>query len=386
MRICLICTDFDKRGGTSRYTVELAERLCKKHEVHLITRKYEYKIPGLIVYEYLPQQGPLVAQIFADAIYAANLLKKIEKNVDLDITHTAASNIVADITTANSCHKAGIKIWNAFSREEYSFPKYLFYKIARELSPANRLLLMQEKDNYQKAKKIISCSEGVKREIITNYNVPEENIVVISNGVDLEVFKPNLQKRHEIRQKYGIDKNEIVLIFVGHEFKRKGLAHLINALPDVNARLIVIGKDNPSKYILLAKDLGVIDKIIFAGSVSNAEDYYAASDIFVFPTMYEAFSLATLEAVASGLPILATKVNGTEELIIDGHNGFFIERDPRKIAEKINILIGDRKLLKNMSKNARKTAKGYSWDSIAERTMKVYKEVALNKRSSNSSK
>jgi UDP-glucose:(heptosyl)LPS alpha-1,3-glucosyltransferase len=381
MRICLICSDFGKRGGTSRYTAELAEHFCKKHEVHLITRKYEYKIPDIVVHEYPPQRGPLAAQIFADALYATKCLKKIEKNLDFDIVHSAAANIATDITTAHSCHKAGIKVWNTFSREEDSFPKYLFYKIARELSPANRVILIQEKDTYQNSKKIISCSEGVKREIIENYNVPEENIAVISNGVDLDVFKPNLRKRLEIRRKYGIDKNEKVLIFVGHEFKRKGLAYLIKALPDIEVKVIVIGKENPDKYRLLAKDLGVSDKIIFAGAVSNAEDYYAASDIFVFPTMYEAFSLATLEAVASGLPILATKVNGTEELIKDGYNGFFVKRDPQNIAEKIHLLIEDSKLLKSMGKNARKTANEYSWDNMAKRAMKVYEEVALNKKS-----
>lgn len=375
MKIGLVCTEFNKHGGASRYTAELAERFCKKHEVHLITRGYEHKIPDLVVHKYPALRGPLAARILADAIYAANCIRRIEK--DLDIVHCAAANIVADVTTAHSCHKAGIKVWNSFSRGECSYPKYLFYRIARQLLPANRVILALEKETLLESKKIISVSEGVKREIMKYYNIPDEKVVVIPNGVDLENFKPDKRKRLEIRQKYNISEDEIVLIFVGHEFKRKGLTHLIKALPFVEAKLIIIGKKDLGPYESLVKDSKVDDKIIFAGIVPKVEDYYAASDIFVFPTMYEAFSLVTLEAAASGLPILATKVNGTEELIRDGYNGFFIKRDPQNIAEKISVLIEDKKLLRNMGENARKTAEGYSWDKIAERTMKVYEECNM---------
>lgn len=100
-----------------------------------------------------------------------------------------------------------------------------------------------------------------------------------------------------------------------------------------------------------------------------------SSDTFVFPTAYEAFLLATLEAVASGLPILATKINWTEELIKEGYNGFFIKRDPKDIAEKINILIEDKQLRKIVSRNARKTAENYSWDKIAKKTLEVYQNI-----------
>ena len=227
------------------------------------------------------------------------------------------------------------------------------------------------------SKIIISVSNGVKREILRYYDVPEEKIGVIPNGVDLEKFKPNREKRKKIREKLKIDKNETVLMFSGHKFERKGLRFIIEALPMIkdNVRLLVIGKDSPELYKKLAQELKVLDKVIFAGFVPDITEYYAASDIFVFPTAYEAFSLATLEAVASGLPILATKVNGTEELIMEGYNGFFIRRDPKDIAEKLNILIEDDNLRKQMSRNARKTAEKYSWDEVAKRTLEVYEEL-----------
>ena len=206
--------------------------------------------------------------------------------------------------------------------------------------------------------------------------IRDSKIVVIPNGVDLDEFKPDKVKRRKIREMYGIADDEVVLMFSGYEFRRKGLEYIIKALPQVkeNVKLLVVGKDNPEPYKKLASKLGVLDKIIFAGFVPDISEFYAASDIFVFPTAYEAFSLATLEAVASGLPILATKVNGTEELIKEGYNGFFVKRHPENIAEKINILLDD-ELRRRMSKNARKTAEEYSWSEVAKKTMEVYKNL-----------
>jgi len=187
-----------------------------------------------------------------------------------------------------------------------------------------------------------------------------------------------MQKKEKkiIRVKYEINADEIVLMFFGHEFRKKGLEFVIRALPLVkeDVKSLIAGRDNPTYYKRLALKFGVLDKVIFAGFVSGISEYFAAFDIFVFPTAYEVFSLVTLEAVASGLPILATKVNGTEELIKEDYNGFFIRRDPKDITKKINNLIEDEQLRRMiMSRNARKTAENYSWDKIA-RILEVYQD------------
>lgn len=360
-----------------RYTVELTKHLCKKHEVHLITKKYEYKIPNLIVHKFPALRGPPTAQIFADVVYATECLQRLEKNFDFDVVHCAAANVVADIVTAHNCHRASIKTWNKTSRRECSYPKYLFYKIARELLPVNRAILMFEKRRLQRCKKIIAVSKLIKQEILANYDVPDEKIVVIPNGVNLEDFKPDKEKRLRVRQMLDIDENEVVLIFVGIEFKRKGLTHLIEAMPHVDAKLIVVGKDDSAPYRSLAERLEVNSKIIFTGTVPKVEDYYAASDIFVFPTQDEPFGLVIMEAMASGIPVIISKCAGATTLMKDGYDCLLLN-DPAnstEIAEKINSLIKDENLRKRMGGNARKTAKEYSWDKTAEKTLKVYEEV-----------
>jgi UDP-glucose:(heptosyl)LPS alpha-1,3-glucosyltransferase len=108
--------------------------------------------------------------------------------------------------------------------------------------------------------------------------------------------------------------------------------------------------------------------------------YYAASDVFVLPTYYEAFSLATLEAAASGLPLLVTKVNGTEELVREGYNGYFVTRDGESIAEKLEFILSDSQKLRELGMNARKSAEQYSWDVIADKTLSVYEKIAGTER------
>ncbi|RLG25030.1 hypothetical protein DRN76_03270 [Methanosarcinales archaeon] len=371
MKILLIVRIINKQGGISRYVAELAERFAAKHETHLLTTIYNYEIQDLIIHKKPMIKKPLWLQFLSNVYYNAKYAKKIKDENHIDVVGSnAVESWECDIVTMHSCHKA----WNKYYRSWD-----LLRNIRGVIDPYNIGVLTVERHVLEKgSKKIISVSEGVKREILENYNVPEDKIAVIPNGVDLEEFSPDPQKRIEIRNQYNIDENDIVLLFTGYEFKRKGLEYIIRALPkiDKNVKLFAVGKSNPKPFQKLANKLGVSDNIIFTGFVQEISDYYAASDIFVFPTAYEAFSLATLEAVASGLPILATKVNGTEELIDDRHNGFFIKRDPADISEKINILIEDETLRKQMGKNARETAENYSWDEIARRTMEVYEEVA----------
>jgi len=291
---------------------------------------------------------------------------KYLKNNDFDILHSSGTYYLGpDVLTLHEVHKGMIK-----SRDYWRIKRYL---------PWESSILYYERRNLNDPdiKKIKCLSIGEKNEIIKYYNVNEEKIAVIPNGVDLNEFRPDSHKRAEIREELGFDNNEMILMFSANEYKRKGLDYIIKSLPDIpnNIKLLVVGKDNPLPYKKLASSLGVTSRVVFSGFVPDIKSYYLASDVFIFPTSYEAFSLATLEAISCGLPILATKVNGTEELIQDWYNGFFIKREKKDIADKINIINQDENLMRSMSLNARKTAKNYSWKNAAEKTLKLYKDI-----------
>ncbi|MHA1659816.1 MAG: glycosyltransferase family 4 protein [Promethearchaeota archaeon] len=367
-KICFVSSKLDGKGSVSTYTIELTRRLRKKYDICILTGIFQTKLPSDIKIHKRPdffksQDLNMLANGLLNTVYS----KKIKKKYGIDVLHTQFLNSLnTDVVTFHGC------ILEHYKRVGYKETKTHLQKLRFWMEK------YAERKIVRNSKKIIAVSEGLKRELLKYYPLKKDKIRVIPNGVDIKKYAPNLKKRKEIRNELNIDKREIVLVCTGSNFHRKGLKKVILALPKLPAyiKIIAVGGGNLTPYKQLASKLGVADRVIFTGFVPRIEDYYCAGDIFVFPSLYEAFSLATLEAAASGLPIIATKINGTEELIKEGYNGFFVKRDPEDIAEKINMLIKDENLRKQMGRNARKLVeKNYTWDICAKKTAEVYEEV-----------
>jgi UDP-glucose:(heptosyl)LPS alpha-1,3-glucosyltransferase len=258
---------------------------------------------------------------------------------------------------------------------------------ARALAnPLHHTILRVERLNYRPGAfhRVIAVSHGVAREISEHYEVPRELITVIPNAVDAARFQPTnaAERRRRVRALHEFTSDDVVLLFVGKEFRRKGLAPLIDALPYLppHVRALVVGGDDQAPFRAQAAELGVADRVVFAGHSPAVEDYFQAADIFVFPTLYEAFALVTLEAASAGLPLVTTRVNGTEDFIVDGKNGLFITRDGAAIARGLAPLVSQPQLRRRMGDQARKDAAGYTWDSVAARTLDVYERVHAEKQ------
>jgi UDP-glucose:(heptosyl)LPS alpha-1,3-glucosyltransferase len=214
-----------------------------------------------------------------------------------------------------------------------------------------------------------------------HYKLPANDIEVIYNGVDTDAFTPRarLQYRDTVRAKYRITSDEVLLLFVGSGFKRKGLKYVINAFPlikDKNIKLLVVGKGKVREYQKLAKDNGITDKIIFAGVHKNIQEIYAAGDIFVFPSEYDAFGTACLEAMASGLPVVVSKTSGVSEIIMQGKEGFVINH-PINAKEMVNYIdaLLDKEKRNEMGSAARRKSEMYSFESNVEKTLQVYRRT-----------
>lgn len=224
-------------------------------------------------------------------------------------------------------------------------------------------------------RRYIAVSKRVKNELKHYYNVPEDRIRVIPNGIDVKRFCPKPEARLPIRERYGIPSDAKVLTLVGHEFRRKGLEYVIRALAhlDDSHWLMVIGSEDPAPY----RDLvpAVSKRIVFTGPQREMADFYAATDVYVFPTNYETFSLVCMEALACGVPVIATQVGGIEDYIVDGVNGYFIERNPEQIADRVRATFTTPEHYAELSTNARATARAYTWNRIAEFYVGLFREM-----------
>lgn len=230
--------------------------------------------------------------------------------------------------------------------------------------------------------RIVAVSERVRKQLRQHYQVPDEKIVTIPNGINLARYTPaNAQSRAVVRERFGIPQDVPLLLFVGSQFRLKGLEFAIRALTtmETKAWLLVVGGDTAAPFKRLAEQLGVSDRVIFAGPRADLPQIYPAADAFVFPTLYETFALVCLEAMASGLPVLATPVGGIEDYLVDGVNGFHISRDGQDIGARLDRLLNDPELQARFREQGLATVGSYAWPKIATQYLRLFDEVARQK-------
>ncbi len=220
---------------------------------------------------------------------------------------------------------------------------------------------------------------------------PADRVRRISNGVDTDRFSPSADGT-ELRKRYGIGADECLILSPRRLVKKNGLIYWIQAIPLLlsgvsrKVRFMFVGDwqgkaEYSSREEVLAgiKVLDLGDQIIFVGAVDNREmhGYFAASDIVAIPSLVEATSIAGLEAMATGRPIIATTVGGLPEIITDGEHGLLVPpADTPSLAEAARRLVQSPELCARMGRAGRERAvREFDWRKIAERTVAVYREA-----------
>lgn len=227
----------------------------------------------------------------------------------------------------------------------------------------------------------------MKRDFIRHHRTPAEKVFVIHNGVDCAKYSPDnvALYREEIRHRHSLAEHDLVVLFVGIDWVRKGVAQAVEALSLLDGlpvKLLIVGPDDPTPYRELARSRSVEAQIIFAGPTWESWKYYAASDILLLPTVYEAFGLVVLEAMATGLPTVVSRGAGVADLIQDGSNGLLINepRDSTEIAAKLELVLKDSVLRRQLDEKACGTILQHTWDQVADRTVKGYRQILTKRR------
>jgi len=358
--------------GSSRYALEVAKRLVRDNEVHIFTNNWDELDERVIIHK-VPTFSNSFYVYEASFITLATAMMKMNK---------------FDVTMAQPTRFFSPDV----GYMQFVYREWANYKKANGIPMAfgDSILPAIERMNVEKAKKIIVMSQVLKNEVLKNYNVPDGKVEVIYSGVNCDEFSPENRKLYNsgIRKKLGIEENDIVLLFVGNPYNRKGLEYAVRALPLINekrVKLLVMGKDlgdeKIANYQALAKKIGVGDKLVYGGFTNEIKKYFSVGDIFVFPTLYEPFGLVITEAMASGMPDVVSKCAGAAELIEDGKEGMLLDnpKSPEEIAEKINYLI-DNNLFRKMGKAARAKAETFTWDRTTRQMLSVLEEAAEMKR------
>jgi glycosyltransferase involved in cell wall biosynthesis len=381
LRIALVTSGCNRRGGIERVVYELALRFARNHDVHIYAGACELETSGAFFHRLPIIRWPWVANHLGFFLIARAAVFRDHRQKPFDIIHVQGipAAIKSNFVTAHSVHSIGLR------QQRLRQPRHLrFWYGFRAMDPVMKWLTGY---NFYPARcdRAIAISNRVRDDLITTFGMPPERIDVIYNGVDIEAFSPahREQVRSQMREQLRLNAGDAAAIFVANEFQRKGLDVLLHALGRMKAgirpRLIVVGDTQDPALTLddcksMARSLGIADRVRFVGASDRVQDYFAAADFMVLPTLYEPFGLVILEAFAGGIPAVFSRCAGASEIVREGREAFLIDdpADVEEVASRMLPLACNPELRRAMGRAARETAVNYSWDAIAQSTIDCY--------------
>jgi len=373
--------------GCAVFTERLAKGLAKKgHKVLAIGPNSEFRDsldnerPNLKIFRL---KSFLVKPIHSRFrfIYNVNLywkLKKIVKNFKPDIIHIQNHMTVGRILL-NIAKKINVPIGGT----NHFMPENLIQWMPFGKEKTSRIMWFDFRRVFEKLDFVTTPTLAASNLLKSvGFN---KNITVISNGIDLTKFKKYSVNKHFLK-KYGIEKKIPTFIFVGRIDKDKNIDLAIKAFSLASKKnkmqFLVVGVGpKESEYKSLARRLNVSKYVIFTGKVSDRElrDLHNLADVYVASGEAELQGIAIMEAMACGLPVLGLNMVAIPELVKNGVNGYLFEKNAKYLAEKMLVILGNKKKLNLMGRNSMRMIRRHDFDETIERFEELYKKAAAQK-------
>ena len=376
-------------GGLNIYLHEMSNQLgTKGHTVDIFTRKHDIRDPLEIEINNNSKVVHLNAGNLAEEkqhmhnyidLFTSNLINYIdEQNLQYDLIYSNywMSGIVGKLISEK------LKIPHIITFHTMGLTK----RSVNYLENESDFRIDNELDLIKTSDAIVVPTYQEKENLILNYK-SENNIYIVSPGVDLEKFKS--KNKFESRNKLGLSQTSKILLSVGRIEPIKGYDVLINALSflnisdDFDVRLLIIGGDSKSQNELdrlnsLKLKHGLSNQVNFLGAIDHDElpIYFSAADIFVMPSAYETFGIAALEASACNLPVIAPQIGGLKSVIKHGQTGFLsVNKSPESLMHYLEILLKNKPLRELFGFNSRLHAMNYSWEKSSKDLISVFEDV-----------
>jgi len=358
MKIAILVLHFPPKGqaGTEIATYFLAEHLARRgHIVHVITSLDEGLPDESYEKGFYIHRIPLIKiRIFGMLLYWRAIIRTIRK-IDPDLVH--AQSLVSGMPALIS--KKLLKI------------PYAVWGQGSDVYLPDGFIKLTSKMVIKNADSAIALTDDMKKVMQKIYH---RDIVVVPNGINIadQLDKPDMKDEAA----HGKS-----ILYVGRLESVKGVQYLIRAMKRVHdkipdARLIIIG-DGKERDMLeaLSIQLGIQKYVQIGGEVPHEKvlSFMQQADVFVLPSLSEGFPMVIIEALACGLPIVASRVGGVPEIITNDTNGYLVEaKDAETIANKIILLLQDEKLRKKISDNNKQLVKKYTWENVIVELERLY--------------
>jgi glycosyltransferase involved in cell wall biosynthesis len=402
--VTIVAHDVGPVGGMERQLAELALGLRRAgHEVSVIARTCELPADAGVLFHRVrgPSRPFLVAYPWFALVGSLSVWR--HRRGAVQATGAIVLNSV-DAISVHCCHQ----VHRASPNRPLPLLRWYVRAVGLIARVCERLCF-----RANRTATFVCVSDGVAEEMREHFPALADRVVAIHNGVDTGAFAPGTRTREAgaLRERLGLAhgrpvagremvgagretvvagremgvaretveaaRERLVVAFVGGDWGHKGLRTVIEALARAGEwDLVVAGRGHVAPYQRLADSLGVGGAVHWLGVVREMPVVYELADAFVLASGYETFSLVTFEAAASGLPILATPVNGVRELIEDGRNGFLVAPEPGAIAERLRQLAADPALRERLGAAARRSALAFSWEEMVVKHDALYERLA----------
>ena len=372
--VALIAHGVHDEGGMERVCAELVKRGSDRYRFTVFSTELDPQLRGLVTWRRIPvPKRPIPLKFVAFFVAAGLRLTTSSANLSQSVGAIVPNRI--DLAAVHFCHAGFVEHTGSLAPPGSSALRRINTSLARFLA------LATERWSYrpERTRLLAAVSRGVATELQHHY--PRVPLRITPNGIDVERFSPDRKLRDETRLAEGVGAETVIALFVGGDWERKGLDLAIRGVAHASSKLEaplvlwVVGGGDESRFRTMIQSRRLQSRVRFFGVQRDAERFYKAADIFVLPTLYEAFSLAMLEASAAGLPIVAPLVNGIDELIGDDEAGIVIERTAESVARALMLLAEDPDLRARLGAAGRHRASEYTWERSVEATLAAYDEL-----------
>ncbi len=378
MRIGLAFPGCHRRGGVERVIYECAGFLAGRgHHVTVFANAWDRtdNTRG-VQYRHVP------ARRFPGFLYGDSFSRHCARALagsKLDVFNSHGVVCPGDgVHWVHSVHRAWLERCREFR------PPFSLGRFRQRINPLHPVLLRMEETHFRRRRyrRLLATTEVVKSDLARLYDVPPGDVTIIPNGFAPAEFNPQrrLERRAAMRARLGLREDEVALLFVANELARKGYGTILEALRlggSDRFRVLVVGRVSEKQTMREARRHGVAEQVIYCGPTGDVSAFHSAADAFVLPTQYEAFALAILEALGSGLPVVTTRIPGAMNAIQPGVNGYLID-DPRsgeQLREKLDLLLDDEHRAR-LTAQAPATVVHHHWPTILTRYEEVLQACA----------
>jgi 1,2-diacylglycerol 3-alpha-glucosyltransferase len=372
-------------NGAAYFTYRIGTTLAKRgHNVFVMCPSRSFKNTvsndnGVTVYHIRSIPVPVYRTLRISPIFISRTIRRAVEGISPDIVHVQHHFLIGK-EALNAAKRLGIPVMGT----NHSMPENLLShfhlpglveKWVRRFYWRQFLRVFEQLD-------FVTTPTKTAVAVLKKVGLSKD-VMPISNGVDLERFKPTNDGLY-LKRRYAIPTDRPVLLYVGRIDKEKRIDVILRALPDIlrvtSIHLVVTGTGTEKQKLEeLTEKLGIQKAVTFTGFVpdEDLQNIYRVGDIFVMASIAELQSIVTMEAMASGLPVVAVNAMALPELVHDGENGYlFSDGDSQMFAEKVIAILSDQATRAEMSKKSLEIIKDHDINKIVDKFESIYTEIA----------